>query len=383
MPTSIFCGSGRPPACWKTSECMHTPDVSLVTSGHDVADARLHRTVAALRRAGLEVEVHGLGDPTLGPPETTVHTAARGGTARRAIRAAGLPFRARGRILITFDPDLVPAAIARRLMWGGVLVVDLHEDYVALLQDRGWAAGRLRRPTELLVRRATSLARRADLTVVADEHVPPTRARRRLVVPNLPDRSYLPPPTAPDAQPRALYVGDVRRSRGLWTMLAAAEAAPAWALDIVGPVAASERPELERWLASSPASPAVVFHGRQPPEVAWAAARGAWCGLSLLDDTPAFRSSVPTKVYEYLGAGLPVLATPLPRVVDILEEAGAGCVVRNAAEASATLRRWSSEPWRLHVQRDRTRAWAARHLEVPSPYDALAHEVCTLLEEQR
>ena len=26
-------------------------DVSIVTSGHDVADARLHRTAAALRRA--------------------------------------------------------------------------------------------------------------------------------------------------------------------------------------------------------------------------------------------------------------------------------------------------------------------------------------------
>ena len=32
------------------------PQVSIVTSGHDVADARLHREVAALSRRGLEVE---------------------------------------------------------------------------------------------------------------------------------------------------------------------------------------------------------------------------------------------------------------------------------------------------------------------------------------
>ena len=362
---------------------MRTPDVSLITSGHDVADARLHRTVAGLRRAHLEVEVCGLGDARSGPPGTVVHTTERGGWVRRAIRAASLPFRARGRAMITCDPDLVPSAVARRMLRGGVLVVDIHEDYAALLHDRGWASGALGRVAELLVRGATSLARLADLTVVADEHVPPARARRRLVVLNLPDAHYLPTPTTPDAAPRALYVGDVRRSRGLWTMLAAVEAAPGWALDIVGPIADSERLELERWLGSSPASPSVTFHGRQPPEVAWAAARGAWCGLSLLDDTPAFRDSVPTKVYEYLGAGLPVLATPLPRVVDILHDSGAGCVVRDAAEASATLRRWKTEPWSLHLQRDRARAWAARHLDGPSPYDALANEVCALLEALR
>ncbi|NUR30435.1 MAG: hypothetical protein HOV83_32045, partial [Catenulispora sp.] len=36
-------------------------DVSIITGGHDVADARLHRLAAALRRAGLAVEVIGLG----------------------------------------------------------------------------------------------------------------------------------------------------------------------------------------------------------------------------------------------------------------------------------------------------------------------------------
>jgi hypothetical protein len=37
--------------------------VTVLTSGHDVADARLHREVAALRRAGLRVEVLGLAEP--------------------------------------------------------------------------------------------------------------------------------------------------------------------------------------------------------------------------------------------------------------------------------------------------------------------------------
>ena len=43
----------------------------------------------------------------------------------------------------------------------------------------------------------------ADLTVVADAHVPPAGARRRMVLRNLPYGGYLPEPSAPDAQPRA------------------------------------------------------------------------------------------------------------------------------------------------------------------------------------
>ncbi len=49
-------------------------DVSIVTSGHDVADARLHREVAALVARGLHVEVLGLGDEADGPPGVTVRT---------------------------------------------------------------------------------------------------------------------------------------------------------------------------------------------------------------------------------------------------------------------------------------------------------------------
>ena len=55
-------------------------DVSLVTSGHDVADARLHRLVAALTDSGLTVEVIGLGDPAAAPawsPTTPAATCGR------------------------------------------------------------------------------------------------------------------------------------------------------------------------------------------------------------------------------------------------------------------------------------------------------------------
>jgi glycosyltransferase involved in cell wall biosynthesis len=344
-----------------------------VSSGHDVADARLHREVAAARAAGLTVEVLALGDPADGPcgADVRARPRPRGVPARLAL-ALTQPWRARGRVLLTLDPDVVPAALLAARLRGRPVVVDVHEDYLALLDDRSWARGTAGRFVRAAVRGVLATARRADLLVVADEHVPPASARQRLVVRNSPSWSYLPAPSRPDPQPRALYIGDVRRTRGLQTMLAAIEDAPGWTLDVVGPVASADAVWLERWRSSSPAAARARFHGRMPPAAAWRVASGAWVGLSMLDDTPAFHQAVPSKLYEYLAAGLAVATTPLPRAADIVRLSGGGVVVADAAALSATLRSWASRPEELEPVRAAAVRWAREAFAGSSGYDELA-----------
>ena len=355
------------------------PDVSVLSTGHDVADARLHRICAALLRRGLSVEVVGLGSAVAGPPGTrVVASGSRPGPFRRMGRAVALPLRAHGRVVLTLDPDLVPAAVARGLVSRTATVVDVHEDYAALLHDRDWAHGVVRAGAQAVATGGSTLARWADVTVVADEHLPPGQARRRVVVRNLPDLSVLPAPTEPDSEPRALYVGDVRRSRGLRTMLAALEAAPAWTLDVVGPVAAADEGWLRDWRAASPAAPRARLRGRLTPERSWELAAGAWCGLSLLEDTPAFGEALPTKLYEYLACGLAVLTTPVRRSAELVSTTGAGEVVASAADAASVLDRWAGDPSGLGRCRQAATAWADEHLRGPSPYDELARIVAGL-----
>ena len=122
------------------------PDVTIATSGHDVADARLHREVEALTRQQLTVELLGLGDPSDAPAVTALRTWRRSGPAGRLSLALTLPWRARGRVLMTLDPDLVPAAWVSTRLRRRSLVVDVHEDYQALLADRSWAGSGVGRP---------------------------------------------------------------------------------------------------------------------------------------------------------------------------------------------------------------------------------------------
>lgn len=357
-----------------------TVDVSFVSSGHDVADARLHRLAAAARRAGLRIEVLGLGHASDAPAAEAVTATSRGSFVRRAGLAASYAGRAGGRVLVALDPDSLLACLAVGRARGRKVVADVHEDYPALLRDRPWAQGWRGRVAGVLAQSATSAARAADLVVVADEHVPPLDHRQRLVVTNLPDLQMLPEPAAPDPVPRALYVGDVRGSRGLWTMLEAVRLAPSWRLDVVGPVAASEEAELDRRLAEDDLASRVSLWGRMPPQEAWLRAHGAWCGLVLLDRTPAFVEALPSKLYEYLGSGLAVIATDLPRQASLVRASGAGVVVANdgaAVAVAAQLNGWEADPGSLESRRAAARTWREQVLTA-APYDEFAARLTAL-----
>lgn len=373
-------------------------DVSVITSGHDVADARLHREVAAMVRAGLAVEVFGLGDGAGAPAGVAaVRTWRRPGLVGRASLAGRMAAAAAGRVLFTLDPDsaLTAYAVCRgsQRRRARRLVVDVHEDFARLLADRAWARrgrGAAGRVARTLVHAFTRVAGRADLTVVADEHVPPAAARRRLVLRNLPDLAMLPEPSPRDDAPRALYVGDVRATRGLFAMVEALRAAPGWTLDVVGPVAPGDVASLAERLTGDPGLAARIrWHGRLPPAESYALAEGAWAGLLLLADTPAFADALPSKLYEYLACGLAIVTTDLPRSAALVHETGAGVAVpgwrpeapddeRVGASVGKVLRDWSAHPEAVDALRAGAAASARAVRSEPSGYDDLARAVTEL-----
>lgn len=354
-------------------------DVSIVSSGHDVADARIHRLSAALVDLDLSVEVLGLGDAADGPPGLPTSARPRPGMVGRALYALTVARRARGRVVVALDPDsqitsLVVGRLRRR-----AVVADVHEDYAALLSDRAWAHGLVGRVAGVLARASSWAARRSDLVIVADDHVPPTTAKRRLVLKNLPYLAMLPEVNTPSTPPRALYVGDVRPSRGLWRMVEAIELAPGWHLDIVGPVGATDLALLDEYSRTGSAADRIVVHGRQPPRLAWAHARGATCGFVLLDDTLAFRDALPSKLYEYAACGLPVIVTDLPRQRAFVETHGIGQVVpageTAGTSAAQVLRRWQEEPGLLGAHREAATRWGQEAVDWRTQYVRAAEAI--------
>jgi glycosyltransferase involved in cell wall biosynthesis len=360
----------------RTTSRIRSVDVSILTSGHDIADARLHKISAGLLRSGLSVEVVGLGVAGDAPDGVLARVRPRPGLAGRALLALALPWMARGETLLVLDPDALLGAWLATRVRRRRLVADVHEDYAALLRDRAWACGLLGLIARWVVGLATIVAGRCDITVVADDHVPPVQAGRRLVVRNEPDLMLVPSRVVPSEGPRAVYVGDVRRTRGLAAMLEALEGAPSWTLDVIGPVALADKAWLaERLAASADLTARVRWHGRLTPRRSWQIASGAWAGFCLLEATPAFVDAIPSKLCEYLVAGIVPVVSDLPRQRRLVLEAGSGVIVADPTAAAAALVALERSPRERLRASAAGRSWAMTAGGDGTGYDRLAGAV--------
>ena len=350
---------------------MPTCDVSIIALGRDLSNARLQRVMRSLKDEQITFEVF----------------TKRGGRVQRVIGAWIVPWRAKGKVLFTPDPE---SAISisyisklRRKKW----VADVREDYKLLIEDRAWATGIKKVLGNLIADWAVSSSASADLTIVVDDWVKPITAKNRIVIHNAPDIRFLPEPSDLDKNPRAIYIGDVRNSRGLFSMLRAIEMTDDWSLDIVGNIAQNDREQLESWRKSSSASSRVRFHGNLSPKDSWQYAKGAWVGLALLHPTPAFNRAWPTKIGEYIACGIPVIATDLPRIADvILKDPRPGALVETlnseviAMQTAGILNSWSENPEEFKEVRERT-LQNVEHWRSAANYQRIASEIKRLIKD--
>lgn len=263
-------------------------------------------------------------------------------------------------MLLVHDPELVPVLLARR---GGSapLVWDVHEDFVASVGDRRYIPRPLRPVAAALVHGVQRWARRRCHVILAED----SYAERFPGAPVVPNTTWVPATAAPyDAgSPRAVYVGRLSRGRATSEMIELGRRLLG-EIDVVliGAADADVRDEVDearraghvRWLGPLPNPDALGF------------VRGAAAGLSLLHDTPNYRHSRPTKIVEYFAHGVPVVTTPLPLAVELVEGSGAGEivpfgeVVEVARAAAAAVRRLADPERRARLGVD-GHAYARSH----------------------
>lgn len=355
-------------------------DVAVVSVVEDTRDARFHRILAALDAVGVSTCALGVGDPTHLPTDSLAEISQPLGMMERLRTALRVLSTVDTPVVMTLDPVTALAAAATTRLKGQRLVVDVHEDYAAVAADRAWASGWHAPLVRAAVMLFTEVAAHADLTVVADDHVPPVEARNRLVVRNLPPAGSLPAPGERDSSPRAIYVGALSASRGLDTMVDVLSGAPDWRLDLVGSLGDRTPEAFSRQVRDAGVADRLTWHGRLPQREAWERARGAWVGLCLLHDTPAYRVAMPTKVYEYATLGIPIMASPIGRLAAVVGGAGIGAVATSAADGARILQEWGVAPAPLDDLAAAARSWATVTM-TDRPFDRLAAEVRALVDE--
>jgi glycosyltransferase involved in cell wall biosynthesis len=342
--------------------------VLVCTVVHHPADARIYyRQIRALLDAGHQVTyiapMGETGAPAgIGAGLTTVSIPRAVGKRRlgalRAARAALAEHAPAADLLLVHDPELLlvlpPRAKRPPTVW------DVHEDTAAALTTKAWLPRFLRPAAAGGVTFAERQAERRLHLILAEKGYTGRFAGTHPVVPNT---TYVPGTAAPPSGPRrVIYVGHISPDRGSAEMsdLARLLAPQGIAVELVGPADAQAQAHIRAAQAGlgagvpgpggggegggeggGAAGGGLHWHGFVPNEQALALADGALAGLSLLQDEANFRVSMPTKVIEYMARGLPVITTPLPLAVELVEGADCGFVVPfndPGAAAEAVLR---------------------------------------------
>ena len=325
--------------------------VCILTSVHSPSDVRIFRKEAtSLAAAGYDVSIvapHGQ-DEMLDAVQIKAVPVVKGRLqrmTRTAWRVYKVGLKQRANVYHFHDPELIPVGLLLKGL-GKCVVYDVHEDLPRDILDKDWIAEWLRRPVAWVAGLfEVALASFFDAVIAAT----PSIARRfpkehTETIQNYPIEQELKMSGAAYADRPLLmaYVGGVSKIRGARQLVEAMEFVPP-DLEARCAIAGNvDPPELEKELSSLAGCRAVDWLGwRSRQEVASLLSR-ARIGVLAFQPVANHTESLPTKLFEYMSAGIPVIASDFPVWRKIIDSAGCGLLVdpsdpRAIAEAAVWL----------------------------------------------
>jgi glycosyltransferase involved in cell wall biosynthesis len=348
-----------------------------VTTVHPRDDIRIfHKECVSLARAGYEVVQvvgDGKGDALVEGVRVVDIGAPPPGRLARMRRQPALALAAvrslAPSLVHVHDPELLPVAAA--LMRDGVpAVYDAHEDVPRQILTKQWIAAPLRRALSWVFERyENARVRRLAAVVAATPHIArrfAAVAPRSVVVANYPFTEELAPPAAPRPRERAVcYVGGIMRTRGALEMVRAVAKVPGVRLLLAGRF---EDEALEAALGAEAGWARVEYLGHVGREEVREVLARASAGLVTLLPMPSYVDALPIKMFEYMSAELPVIASDFPLWRDIVVRHGCGlCVDPTDVDAiAAAIRTLVDAPDTVGAMGRAGRAAVQAHYHWPS-----------------
>ncbi len=289
---------------------MTDSKVLILTTAHDSEDGRLVRHRSALERNNIAAEILSLEFKN------------------RLARFVVGPMKAYLKIremqpncVILPDPELqlfLPFILRNKV----AVISDVHEAYELVVGDRSWIRDWFRPIVTFSLRvLARNRNRWSFAVLIADKSID---TECGVYVSNRPNPSDLQVARNPEKLRSLVYVGDIRKSRGLEEMIELVKITPGVTLDLIGP--SDNEMYLLNMIDDKGLTERIHWHGRLPYRESWEMASTAIAGLCFLQPTPAFKTAISTKIWEYWAVGIPVLASKLDSQSKLIEESGGGFV---------------------------------------------------------
>lgn len=245
------------------------------------------------------------------------------------------------------DPELIPHGLWLRQR-GKQVIYDVHEDVRADIASKPWIPAPLRTAVGAAVRGLEHLAaRRLSALVVATPHIGALlgpHAARLAVVHNYPEPDEVTGATGSQSPTRdsICYVGAITAARGIRQVVRALEQETVPLLLAGRFDSAALHTELQSYPGWRHVHACGVLNRQGVADVM---AR-SFCGLVTLLPEPNYLNALPIKLFEYMAAGLPVIASDFPLWRNIINDAACGLCVdpQRPADIAAAIRHLRRHP---------------------------------------
>jgi glycosyltransferase involved in cell wall biosynthesis len=312
--------------------------VCIITTVHPPFDTRIfHKQAKTLVQAGYNVtliaqhdgdeEVEGVRIKGLPKPRN------------RFTRIFGLTWRAfhlalkqKADIYHFHDPELLAIALFLKAFTKGRIIYDVHEDYSKKILAKKWLKGKklvagVYRLVEKQVPAFLDAVIAATDGIAKGFPISKVHTVRNYPLGRLVKKQKLKTDRLENAF-RIIYTGGVTRNRGLLQIVQSLEYIDDARLRLVLLGRADDN-ELLKEVRALPGFSKVDYHGLVPFEEVYRYMGMADVGMLCNQPVHSYDTSLPNKLFEYMSAGLPVIASDFPGWKEIVERLDCGITVNS------------------------------------------------------
>lgn len=231
------------------------------------------------------------------------------------------------------DFELLPVAVKlKKKKPDAQIIYDMHENFPAMMETKDWIPALFRKPlSRWIAKKEREYIPYCDHLIFAESSY-----KAHYMDLDIPKTDILNLPIWEAWREREkddaftfVYVGDIIQDRGVFNMIELlhelkARGHEALKLKLIGPMQPHVEMEVMKRIADCDLASDVEWLGRLPYNEIWDHYGSAHVGLCLLHPIPNYMHSLATKIFEYMAAGLPILATNIPDWEALIAETNTG-----------------------------------------------------------
>jgi len=234
------------------------------------------------------------------------------------------------------DPELLPIGVLLKLMTKDKVIYDVHENVKEQILTKHWLPYVIRKPISWLYQSIEKIGILfMDSIIIAEDSYTNIYAGQNKItsIKNYPLLSMSKMIVeGKNSRPTIVYVGGINEGRGALDMIYSIRLLKAKyesiSLILIGPIDQdSLNNKIHGLLQQALLQDNVSLIGRKINEEIYSILSRCHIGLAVLHPEPNYLESLPTKLFEYMSVGLPVVASNFPLWKEIVEGDGCGLTV--------------------------------------------------------